>query len=81
MGYLIIGYILAIIGFIIFRMAHLPIEKRPSAFDLGFFTFLIYAGLIIGGLYLAFEVQWYFAIIVFFTAPLISEVIRKLIWH
>jgi len=80
MGNLIVGFILVTIGFIIFRMAHEPIEKRPSAFDLGFLTTLMYGGLILGGLYLCFKVQWYFPIIVFFTAPLIAEIIRKSIW-
>lgn len=51
----IIGFILIIIGFVVFRISHRPIEKRPMAFDLGFFTFLLYAGLIVGGLYLIFS--------------------------
>jgi len=82
MEYLIIGYVLVIIGFVIFRMARQPIEKQPSIIDaLNPFTPLIYSGLIISGLYLSFQVQWYIPIIVFFTAPILSEIIRKLIWH
>lgn len=80
MGNLIIGSILAIIGFLIFIMAKQPIESRPAIVHiLGPLTPLIYSGFIIGGLYLCFGVQWYFPIIVFFTAPLIAEIIRKAI--
>ncbi len=81
MGNLIIGFILVTAGFIIVRMAHQPATKRPLLFNSVVLTSIIPTILIIGGLYLCFMVQWYFAIIVFFTAPLVAEIIRKLIWH
>lgn len=78
MGNLFIGSILAIIGFLIFLMARQPIEKQPAIVHiLGPLTPLVYVGLIIGGLYLCFKVEWYFPIFVFFIAPLIAQVIWR----
>lgn len=81
MANLVIGFILYTIGIIILRMAHQPAINRPLMFNSVVLASIIPTILIIGGLYLCFTVQWYFAIIVFFTAPLVAEIIRKSIWR